>query len=107
MTFVACFALVVGLLIETYKVTNLDIINTDNLLFEFSQQLFMWGAIVALIGLFHYIRFAIGYKNVKPAKKATTKKTKTVEKKPEAKKTTAKKVATKATKTTKTTTKKK
>lgn len=112
MTFVACFALVIGLLIETYKVTNLDIINTDNLLFEFSQQLFMWGAIVALIGLFHYIRFAIGYKNVKPAKKATTKKaatkkTKTVEKKPEAKKTTTKKVATKATKTTKTTTKKK
>ena len=111
LTFVAAFAMLVGLLIETYKVSafNTEFINPDSFYYVYSKLLFMWGGIAALIGLFFYIRFAIGYKNVK-RKKTTKKVSEPVEKKPAAKKTTKKattKATEKTTKSTKTTTKKK
>ena len=107
-TFVACFALIVGLLIETYKAAawNTEFINPESFYYEYSRILFMWGGIVALVGLIFYIRFAIGYKNIKAkksAKKATTEKKAPAKK--VVKKETEKKAPAKTTK--KTTTKKK
>lgn len=106
LTFVACFAMLVGLLIETYKVAaeGTGFLNPDSFYYEYSKMLFMWGGIAALIGLFFYIRFAIGYKNVK-TRRATKKVAPAAEKKAPVKKTAAKKVPAK--KATKTTTKKK
>ena len=106
LTFVACFAMLVGLLIETYKVAaeGTGFLNPDSFYYEYSKMLFMWGGIAALIGLFFYIRFAIGYKNVK-TRRATKKAAPAAEKKAPVKKTAAKKVPAK--KATKTTTKKK
>ena len=70
-------------------------------LFSYSEQLFIWGSIVALVGLVFYIRFASDFRNNKtvkkekaPAKKTTkkvTKKVEKVEKKTPVKKTAAKK----------------
>ena len=103
LTLVACFALIVGLLIETYKVSNpgVDYSKLVETLFSYSEQLFIWGSIVALVGLFLYIRFASDFRNNKtvkkekaPAKKTTkkvTKKVEKVEKKTPVKKTAAKK----------------
>ena len=103
LTLVACFALIVGLLIETYKISNpgVDYSNLVETLFTYSEQLFIWGSIVALVGLFFYIRFASDFRNNKtvkkektPAKKTTkkvTKKVEKVEKKTPVKKTAAKK----------------
>lgn len=114
LTLVACVALLVGLLIETYKVSawGTEFINPDSLIYTYSNQLFMWGSFSALVCMVFYIKFALDYK----AKKGTTKTTKTI-KKPAAKKPVkkaepAKKVEAKpakktvAKKTTKTTTKK-
>lgn len=103
LTLVACFALIVGLLIETYKISNpgVDYSNLVETLFTYSEQLFIWGSIVALVGLFFYIKFAADFRNNKtakkekaPAKKTTkkvTKKVEKVEKKTPVKKTAAKK----------------
>lgn len=103
LTLVACFALVVGLLIETYKISNpgVDYSKLVETLFSYSEQLFIWGSIVALVGLVFYIRFASDFRNNKtvkkekaPAKKTTkkvTKKVEKVEKKTPVKKTAAKK----------------
>lgn len=101
LTLVACFALIVGLLIETYKVSNpgVDYSNLVETLFMYSEQLFIWGSIVALVGLFFYIKFAADFRNSsKTVKKERTTQKKTVkkvvkkeEKKPTAKKTTTKK----------------
>lgn len=106
LTFVACFAMIVGLLIETYKVAawNTKFINTNSFYYEYSKLLFMWGGISALIGLFFYIRFALGYKNSK-RKRSAKKATAAVEKKAADKKETTKKPTAKTAK--KTTTKKK
>ena len=104
LTLVACFALIVGLLIETYKISNpgVDYSKLVETLFSYSEQLFIWGAIVALVGLFFYIGFAADFRNNKtvkkekaPAKKTTKKVTKKVEK--VKKKTKIKKTATKKT----------
>ena len=103
LTLVACFALIIGLLIETYKISNpgVDYSKLVESLFSYSEQLFIWGSIVALVGLFFYIRFASDFRNNKtvkkektPAKKTTkkvTKKVEKVEKKTPVKKTAAKK----------------
>lgn len=101
LTLVACFALIVGLLIETYKISNpgVDYSNLVETLFTYSEQLFIWGSIVALVGLFFYIKFAADFRNNKtvkkaPAKKTTkkvTKKAEKVEKKAPVKKTATKK----------------
>ena len=103
LTLVACFALIIGLLIETYKISNpgVDYSKLVETLFSYSEQLFIWGSIVALVGLVFYIRFASDFRNnqtVKkekaPAKKTTkkvTKKVEKVEKKTPVKKTAAKK----------------
>ena len=103
LTLVACFALIVGLLIETYKISNpgVDYSKLVETLFSYSEQLFIWGSIVALVGLVFYIRFASDFRNNKtvkkekaPAKKTTkkvTKKVEKVEKKTPVKKTAAKK----------------
>lgn len=103
LTLVACFALIIGLLIETYKISNpgVDYSKLVETLFSYSEQLFIWGSIVALVGLFFYIRFASDFRNNKtvkkektPAKKTTkkvTKKVEKVEKKTPVKKTAAKK----------------
>lgn len=106
LTFVACFAMLVGLLIETFKVAAIGtpFLNEDSFYYQYSQMLFMWGGIAALIGLFFYIRFAIGYKNAK-SRRTTKKAAPAAEKKAPVKKTVAKKAPAK--KTTKTTTKKK
>lgn len=106
LTFVACFAMIVGLLIETYKVAawNTKFINPNSFYYEYSKLLFMWGGISALIGLFFYIRFALGYKNSK-RKRSAKKATAAVEKKAADKKETTKKPTAKTAK--KTTTKKK
>ena len=104
LTLVACFALIVGLLIETYKVSNpgVDYSNLEKTLFAYSEQLFIWGSIVALVGLFFYIKFASDFRNNRTVKKertATKKTTKKVVKKEE-KKPVAKKPAAKTTKKT-------
>ena len=103
LTLVACFALIIGLLIETYKISNpgVDYSKLVESLFSYSEQLFIWGSIVALVGLFFYIRYASDFRNNKtekkektPAKKTTkkvTKKVEKVEKKTPVKKTAAKK----------------
>lgn len=106
LTFVACFALIVGLLIETYKAAawNTKFINENSFWYEYSRLLFMWGGIAALIGLFFYIRFAIGFKNTK-TRRAPRKAAPKTETKKVAKKETTKKPAAKTSKTT--TTKKK
>lgn len=103
LTLVACFALIIGLLIETYKISNpgVDYSKLVETLFSYSEQLFIWGSIVALVGLVFYIRFASDFRNNKtvkkektPAKKTTkkvTKKVEKVEKKTPVKKTAAKK----------------
>ena len=103
LTLVACFALIIGLLIETYKISNpgVDYSKLVESLFSYSEQLFIWGSIVALVGLVFYIRFASDFRNNKtvkkekaPAKKTTkkvTKKVEKVEKKTPVKKTAAKK----------------
>ena len=103
LTLVACFALIIGLLIETYKISNpgVDYSKLVESLFSYSEQLFIWGSIVALVGLFFYIRFASDFRNNKtvkkektPAKKTTkkvTKKVEKVEKKAPVKKTATKK----------------
>lgn len=114
LTLVACVALLVGLLIETYKVSawGTEFIDPNSLIYTYSNQLFMWGSFAALICMVFYIKFAVDFK----AKKGTAKTTKTT-KKPVTKKVVkkaepAKKVETKpakktvAKKTTKTTTKK-
>ena len=104
LTLVACFALIIGLLIETYKISNpgVDYSKLVETLFSYSEQLFIWGSIVALVGLFFYIRFASDFRSNKtvkkekaPAKKTTKKVTKKVEK--VEKKTPVKKTATKKT----------
>lgn len=115
LTLVACVALLVGLLIDTYKLSawGTEFINPDSLIYTYSQQLFMWGSFAALVCMVFYIKFALDYKagkkstvkTTKTTKKPATKKVvkkaepvKKIEEKP-AKKTVAKK-------TTKTTTKK-
>lgn len=104
LTLVACFALIVGLLIETYKISNpgVDYSNLVKTLFMYSEQLFIWGSIVALIGLFFYIKFAADFRNNKTVKKEKTVQKKTTNKvvKKEEKKPVAKKTAAKTTKKT-------
>ncbi len=114
LTLVACVALLVGLLIETYKISawGTEFIDPNSLIYTYSNQLFMWGSFAALICMMFYIKFAVDFKT----KKGTVKTTKTI-KKPATKKVVkkaepAKKVEAKpakktvAKKVTKTTTKK-
>lgn len=102
LTLVACIALLVGLLIETYKVsaTNTNFLNPNSLLYTYSNQLFMWGAFAALIGLFFYIKFAVDYKSSKGTTKTVKKTAKTVAKKPQTTKKAEPKAVKKTTKTT-------
>ena len=98
LTFVACVAMLVGLLIETFKVAAIGtpFLNEDSFYYRYSQMLFMWGGIAALVGLFFYIRFAIGYKNTK-SRRTTKKAAPAAEKKAPVKKTVAKKAPAKTT----------
>ena len=105
LTLVSCVALIVGLLIETYKISNpgVDYSSLVKTLFTYSEQLFIWGSITALVCLFFYIKFASDFKNnSKPVKKEKTTTKKTVKKvvKKEEKKPAAKKAPTKTTKKT-------
>lgn len=78
LTLVACVALLVGLLIETYKVSawGTEFINPDSLIYAYSNYLFMWGSFAALICMVFYIKFAVDYKT----KNGTVKTTKTIKK---------------------------
>ena len=78
LTLVACVALLVGLLIETYKVSawGTEFIDPDSLIYTYSNQLFMWGSFAALICMVFYIKFAVDFKT----KKGTVKTTKTTKK---------------------------
>lgn len=78
LTLVACVALLVGLLIETYKVSawGTEFIDPNSLIYTYSNQLFMWGSFAALVCMIFYIKFAVDFKT----KKGTAKTTKTVKK---------------------------
>ena len=82
LTLVACVALIIGLLIQTYKMSNpgVDYSQFAETLFMYSEQLYIWGSVVALIGLVFYIKFARDFRNSNSQKKVSTNKKKIVKK---------------------------